>query len=252
MQLRGARKHSNLTAAVYKKASACNWSNEQRDAELSLALAELEKLSHCFDNSEQYAKDRDLFNAAFEQLLARYQVTRREQRKARKRLRQQEKTRVVEKESHSALDVTSSDCAVSKKLVCNCLAFQRDILNSGIVQEMTLGQYVETIAFSKVFHFHLITRSQVVHNLFYSYLFNYFSSETNSLPDIISDINEIKIAEKWYLDSYFDGGFSSVMERYYRAMKRLQGNNSATNVTIPLEVFRQTVGPLLESLHHKY
>lgn len=151
-------------------------------------------------------------------------------------------------------DISASEVYLAKKMTYYCLCFVDDIIKK-LLPEITLGQRFQTIAFAKLFHYHLITKSQIVHNLFYGFLYEAVQTIYHqSVKDTFFFVDQTKNAEMWYMTSYFDqdfGGIQSAMKRYYNSLYRL--SNSEDNI-IPLEFedFCQTIGPMLEELHQKY
>ena len=154
-------------------------------------------------------------------------------------------------------DISDGQMILSKFMVINCLDFCNKIQSSGVLSDFTNGQYYESIAFIKTFHFHLITQCQISHNLFYGFYSEIHPMHSQGvLEDIVLEIDSIKTAEHWYMTTYFDSVNSpmiSIMERYYRRLVHLQNDNVETNIKLStFEDFQQIVGPILEEIHLRY
>lgn len=153
-------------------------------------------------------------------------------------------------------DISNGQIILSKFMVVNCLDFCNKLKDSCLLSDFTNGQFYETIAFAKTFHFHCITQCQTIHNLFYGFYSEIHPTYSgNDLEEIIFESNAIKNAERWYMETYFNNGgsISSVIERFYSRLIHLQNENPDTHIKIlHFEEFQQLIGSLLESVHSNY
>lgn len=175
-------------------------------------------------------------------------------------------------------DVSVEQVSLAKKMAFQCIHFHDILCQSEIlIHKSTNGQRYETIAFLKTFHYHLITRSQIVHNLCYAFLFEFFYKyHEETINDVIYFLDSIKFCEKYYMENYLEDEeiyldlkkkytnfddyeidedfypLSGIMQRYYDRMKKFQNDNPNTHISISFEDFRQIVGEQLERLHFEY
>lgn len=155
-------------------------------------------------------------------------------------------------------DPSIDDINNTKKMIYNCLNLtDRFPKETSIIVSMTTGQRIETIIFFKMVNYHLITVSQIQHNLFYGLLYEFYIKyrKLNEI-DTFWEINQMKITEKWYLDAYIDEDkkmrMRIIISRFYRSLQRLSNENEETKINISAEEFSQRVGKYIEEFHIQY
>lgn len=113
------------------------------------------------------------------------------------------------------------DILITKCMVWNCVNFADKLLSSNAFNGENTAMRVETILLAKMQFYHLVTRSQTVHNLFYGYIFELFVNHYRmGIGDANAALAIMHSREKWYFDWYYDfyetpkGSFVNVMKEY--------------------------------------
>lgn len=152
-------------------------------------------------------------------------------------------------------DVTEQDIKQTKIMVYYCLHFMEGVpIATNILSSMTIGQRIESIAFFKTYVFHLVDIAPIHHNLFYGLLCEFYGKNYKmELNECIKEINQIKQAEKWYVESYLESDkedkASNLNDRYYFALKRFENENDETHLKVSKDKFSQAIGHHIANFH---
>jgi len=157
-------------------------------------------------------------------------------------------TKQIEKWDVLFPNVSEQDVRQTKIMVYYCLYFTDEIEKmTNILSSMTNGQYIQSIAFLKIYVFHLVDIAPIHHNLFYGLLCEYYIKHNKlELNEAIEEMNQIKNAERLYFNDYIlrdeEDRSRNLNIKYYKALKKLENNNEETHIKVSEEVFRQEIG----------
>ena len=151
------------------------------------------------------------------------------------------------------------DIMMTKCMVWRCVNFADELLSSSAFRGENLAMRAETILLAKMQFYHLVTRSQTVHNLFYGYIYELFVHHYKmGMEDANSALALMHSKEKWYLTWYYDfyenqkGSLANVLKEYCNSAKNNKSTDDESILVETTEQLTQRAILLLMNMHNNF
>lgn len=161
--------------------------------------------------------------------------------------------------NHLFTSLDEKDILITKCMVWNCISFADKLLSSSAFRGENTAMRVETILLAKMQFYHLVTRSQTVHNLFYGYIFELFVHHYKmGIEDANSALALMHSKEKWYLTWYYDfyesskGSMATVLKEYCSSAKNNKSTDDESILVETTEQLAHRAALLLMNMHNNF
>ena len=151
---------------------------------------------------------------------------------------------------------TETDVMITKLMVYECVNFADKLLSSHCFQAQNQALRIDTILLAKMQFYHLVTKSQTVHNLFYAYIYelwvNHYQEDIETAHDAIARMhsNE-KLYLMWYYDFYEskNGDLKNILREYCGSASMNKTTNDMPVLAVSKEDLRHQVALGLSNMH---
>ncbi len=143
------------------------------------------------------------------------------------------------------------DILITKCMAYYCVTFADNLLHSEMFESENMAIRAETILIAKMQFYHLVTKSQTIHNLFYGYMYelyvNHYESDIETAYLFLDIMHKM---EKWYLTYYYEfyenmtGNFKKVFQHYCENVERNNCNEKPI-LKVDAEAFSERAADLL-------
>lgn len=144
------------------------------------------------------------------------------------------------------------DTMVTKLIVYKSVLFSDNLLSSEIFRGSNLELRAHTILLAKIQFFHLVTKSSLVHNMFYGYIYelriNHYNEDIETVNLLL---NRLHYWENWYLTWYYNfyedsnGSFIPVIKEYCKNVSKISAPDEGLLLKCTAEELHQKAAKLL-------
>lgn len=148
------------------------------------------------------------------------------------------------------------DTMITKLMVYECVSFSDNLLSSEMFSGENIALRTDTILLAKMHFYHLVTKSPLVHNMFYGYIHELWENHyQKDLETINISLDRMRSTEKWYLTWYYNyyedktGSFVPVINEYCKNVKRNKTSDGAPILNCEIEELHKYAANLLMDMH---